>query len=336
MEPHPFSVLGGIEKKADVRDVPLGAVTSPTYTFAAELHDFTAWEADVEYQGQQPACGAHAGSKLNGLRLSGTRFSPRFTWADIKTFDGWALEDGTDLRSILKSLTKAGTSNFAIVKNDVGLSLEQYAHPSITLSTRTSAAQYAASGYGFITDRTFKGLKQYINDHGPVILLIRVSERFWTAANGQTSWAEKDILPLAVPNAQFPLISGHFVVAHSYDENNIYFINSFGPTWGRMGHGYFQADYMPYVLDGAALIRLMFTKDLSLGMTDPQVKELQQVLNKNPQTQLSVSGPGSPGNETQYFGPITQAAVIKFQKLHKINPSSGYVGPLTRAVLNTI
>lgn len=79
---------------------------------------------------------------------------------------------------------------------------------------------------------------------------------------------------------------------------------------------------------------LLFAKDLKLGMTDPDVKKLQVALNANPLTMVATQGPGSPGEETEYFGILTIGAVKHYQKLHNI-PNTGFVGPLTRAALNT-
>lgn len=332
MEPHGFTNLGGLPKKTDDRDLLLGSAI-PTYTFGPTLTNADAWAAPVEYQGQQPACGAHAGSKAAGVKGS-KHFTPRYTWANLKTFDGWAITDGTDIRSIVKSLTNAGPLTFELMGNDVSVDLNTYAHPTITQAMITDAHANKSYAYGFANDLSFNGLKQYIHDHGPIIILIRVTARFWTAENGQTSWAEKDILPLAPASAQWPAVSGHFVVAHSYDENYIYFLNSFSDGWGRKGHGYFGADYMGLVNDAAALVPMAFTRDLYEGMQHPDVKTLQVYLNKNPLTQIAKTGPGSPGQETEYFGALTKAAVIKFQTAKGIKPNAGYVGAVTRAVIN--
>jgi hypothetical protein len=331
MKPHAFTNLGGKEKPVDENDIQLGAAGVPVYTHPAVLTNKAAWAAPVEYQGDEPACGAHSGATLKGL-ARGKRFSPRAQWSDLKSFDGWAIDDGTDIRSIFKSVTKnLGAVEFDLYGNDVSLTSVEYAKP-LTAALRQAGVKYTGDGYGFITDRSFRGLKQFITDHGPTIVLMRVNERFWKAANGKNSWAEKDILPLAPPSAQFPNISGHFVVAHSFDEERIYFINSFGKDWGRNGHGYFEEDYMPQINDAGALFTLTFTKDLSLGMTDPQVKKLQEYLNYHGY-RVAGMGPGSKGKETEFFGSLTVAALKKFQQAHGVKPVSGYFGPLTRAVV---
>lgn len=81
----------------------------------------------------------------------------------------------------------------------------------------------------------------------------------------------------------------------------------------------------------------LFIRDLQKNSSGADVKQLQMVLNSNVATQITASGAGSPGNETDYFGLLTEKAVQKFQEKYGIAVSgdSGYgiVGPLTRAKL---
>jgi len=83
-----------------------------------------------------------------------------------------------------------------------------------------------------------------------------------------------------------------------------------------------------------------FTKGLKVGQSDPDIKMLQEVLNRDPDTMIAESGAGSSGNETSYFGSLTQKAVGKFQEKYGIttpeDSAYGYVGPKTRTKLNEL
>jgi hypothetical protein len=78
-----------------------------------------------------------------------------------------------------------------------------------------------------------------------------------------------------------------------------------------------------------------FKKNFDSGVSNLDIKILQRFLNQNGYT-VSKSGAGSYGRETTTFGPATRNAVIKFQKAMGIKPTSGYFGPITRGVLNSI
>ena len=83
------------------------------------------------------------------------------------------------------------------------------------------------------------------------------------------------------------------------------------------------------------------SRNLKLGSYGVPVRELQKVLNMSFDTQVSSSGPGSPGNESTYFGIITKNAVIKFQEKYAseilapygLTHGSGRVGNDTRAMI---
>ncbi len=73
-----------------------------------------------------------------------------------------------------------------------------------------------------------------------------------------------------------------------------------------------------------------FTQSLYLGVSNAQVKCLQQYLNSKGYT-VSSSGAGSVGSETNYYGAKTQAAVAKWQAANAVSPAAGYFGAISRA-----
>jgi stage II sporulation protein D len=78
-----------------------------------------------------------------------------------------------------------------------------------------------------------------------------------------------------------------------------------------------------------------FTRNLTIGSVGEDVLALQKFLNNNGYT-LATSGPGSPGNETTYFGILTRDALAKFQMANSIAPAAGFFGPATRARVTAI
>jgi peptidoglycan hydrolase-like protein with peptidoglycan-binding domain len=97
----------------------------------------------------------------------------------------------------------------------------------------------------------------------------------------------------------------------------------------------------PSPAPSAAGISAVFIRGLSKGMSNSDIKRLQQLLNSDPDTRVAASGAGSPGNETNYFGSLTEKAVQKFQLKYGVvmnssDPGYGYVGPKTRAKLQEV
>lgn len=86
-----------------------------------------------------------------------------------------------------------------------------------------------------------------------------------------------------------------------------------------------------------------FTKDLWPGTRDQDVVDLQQYLNNNGY-KIAESGPGAPGQETNFFGRLTRIALTRFQNDHyneilagiKFSKGTGIFGPSTRAYINSL
>lgn len=87
-----------------------------------------------------------------------------------------------------------------------------------------------------------------------------------------------------------------------------------------------------------------WSQNLAPGTTSPDVRNLQAFLNFDPATQVAAYGPGSPGQETDYFGTLTKIAVERFQDKYaldvlfplKIYAPTGYFGPATRLEANLL
>ncbi|MEK7647092.1 MAG: peptidoglycan-binding protein, partial [Patescibacteria group bacterium] len=87
----------------------------------------------------------------------------------------------------------------------------------------------------------------------------------------------------------------------------------------------------------------VFSKVLKVGITSPDVKRLQQLLNSDLDTKIAGSGVGSSGKESEYFGSLTEKALQKFQSKYGIVSSGsaattgyGLVGKKTMAKLEEV
>jgi len=139
------------------------------------------------------------------------------------------------------------------------------------------------------------------------------------------------ILPLFL----VPQVSSAVTLTESQIQSILSLLSSFGADQTTINNVSASLNGQPTSGTGSSSTGYTFSKDLTVGSTGADVMNLQKVLNGSADTQVSASGAGSPGNETSYFGNATKAAVIKFQTKNNISPAVGYVGPKTRATLNT-
>jgi len=212
------------ERPKDDRDIQLGSVFAPAAIPASFIPDLSWFIRN--FQGKTFFCGEHAGTHLKAIldfnevsSAPAPWYTPRYGAIKLKdpkspVCDGFAINAGTDMRSIFKWLEKVGADTFQPLENDVALPAATYCDPSaVTPAMDANAATSMIASYGFgATD--YASLCQYIYQSKAVLLLIKCDDGFW----GTTT-----------PTFTTP-IYGHFIVAFGYDETGIYVLDSAEPN----------------------------------------------------------------------------------------------------------
>lgn len=88
---------------------------------------------------------------------------------------------------------------------------------------------------------------------------------------------------------------------------------------------------------GSTACSYVWSRNLRVGDEGEDVRQLQQFLNHMGIT-IANSGPGSPGNESNYYGPLTGQAVARFQERYRqeilspngLSAGTTFFGPSTR------
>jgi hypothetical protein len=201
-----------------------------------------------------------------------------------------------------------------------------------------NALKHKIAGYYSVPVDPISIAKEIQKDH-VVMVRFTVGENTYTP-----SWRKADLEPLRIPTSNF---GGHAWDITEYEgldwnqTNRI--INSWGRNWCDNGYVKFvMATQKPYFTEAWAISdevlppkKVQLTKDLKLGITDPDILVLQKFLNKNGFI-IATVGNGSIGRETNYFGSLTRQALIRFQLANNIQPAIGFCGPITRAKINAI
>jgi hypothetical protein len=321
---------GAIRTPEDPRDFKYGEQIG----FSTEPFDWEkGYDAEKDFkikvknQNGSFACGGFAMSSYAEV-LFGTEKSPKFIYAPIKAPSG-----GSSIHALMTRLRDVGACDekYCISFPNGQPPTEAHMVNDITKEAIENASKYKSSAYAFV-GKSFDEMARAIRDNQGMILGITGQD------NG--SWLSPFPKPPTLGGSSY---WNHWVFALKARTRNgkkeIGFLNS----WGNIGENGIQwigEEWLNWLWGMATMVILdepkstfKFTKDLWIGMTDNEVKELQKYLNNNG-FPVSMSGAGSKGKETNFFGTLTKNALVRFQKANRISPAVGYMGKITRGFIN--
>jgi hypothetical protein len=283
-----FNKLGYIRKDADPRNHILEAKQPPLdqkaipAVYATDITPFKLPE-NIFMQAQEPSCVAHTVTwaimyyhwKATGMVV---KLSPRFLYALCKTVDGLPASDGTYLETALNLAKKYGVCEDSYFPNDTTLDVEMYTDASrISPEAKANALNYRIESYSFLSNLSVAGVQNALYQNGIVLIGTDVSDWWWTAPSGVSSWNPADLLPLRPIDAQHPEVSGHAVCLYAYGEpwDNVYPTNFWGMNWWSYAWAYtgrfcYGANYQPTVYE-AAVISLANTSPAPIKPSEPIV-----------------------------------------------------------------
>lgn len=211
---------------------PIPAVYMPDYS-----------SIPVYYQRQLPTCGANAGTFLSDV-LNARVGSPRGLWIRMREIDGLAPTDGSALSTIGQALKLDGVVDLNLLPDDTTLTPQEYMIPSVLTPEMNLNA--ITAGIDSLTVYTapfsIAQIKQLIYSNKAVIALVKCGTGWWTK-NGNVDWTT-DLFPVQLGTFS----DDHYVVLVGYDQNYIYFRNSWSNAWGKVGIGYFDSTYLANVV----------------------------------------------------------------------------------------
>lgn len=336
---------GALPDEPDYRDIPLSAAQKPL----GAPDSYAGIEAIINQlphfdQKRLTSCVEHAIAKLcmaYTFRSIGAAptLSPRFGWKIVKKFDGVPPERGTFPRVGAVAATKYGFCQDGLLPNNTSLSQAKYLDVELSVDMLNDGQRHKMPPFAYV-DADLEAVKEAIFQNGAVLGSMLVG-----------NWDKAPVKPS--PNG-----TGHYTIWYRYEKTSdgdtlIYFDNSWGADWPNNrqwvypGRGTFKwSEYAPYVrsiiafapipdgfLNYVKTMPYRFAKELGIGTRDLSVFELQKALNADPETALSLEGPGSADEETGYFGTATREALKRWQQRNGV-PPTGYFGPISIAKMN--
>lgn len=339
-----ITITGALESPVDSRTVELSLDKAST-PYITGGKDYL--PTDIENQSRVGICTAIS-LVQNREKTNGKKYSADFQYLLQKKFYDFNWIEGSCILSALKVGKKYGflpADKWTYTTQEDRLSYSIYIAKLQAISDKEIQSLISQCidnipGYASVdvTD-TQKIAKAITESEAGILCRYSVGSEWYTSVNGVISWDPNDINPIRPPKV---VQGGHAIINNKFDfssEKMQTVANTWSPLWCKNG----QADiiwdqYKPTeawtILTSSPEIPVFnFKNNLSIGMTSPDIKQLQIFLNKNPKTQVATSGAGSLGHETNYFGTLTFKSVKIYQALNGI-PQTGFVGPLTRNALN--
>lgn len=168
--------------------------------------------------------------------------------------DGVPYSNGTNVEIAIAQAGIVGIAETKYLADDHTLPLDIFSSPPVPPDAALNATTHKISGnFAMLSDLSVNGLKNAIFQNGFVIIAMDVNARMWTNAEGAITWNWEQILPLSLPSAEFPVVSGHCVVIYAYDEQYFYFFNWWSSEWGYNGRGWFGYDYVSQISEAAVV-----------------------------------------------------------------------------------
>lgn len=242
--------------------------------------------------------------------------------------------EGSSIFVMLKAAQKYGIPSEDLFPSNCNRNYTDFMSDlNITQEMLDDAAKHKIPGYVSVAVNPESIITALNSTPAGLATRMVVGTNWYTNKQGQISWKKEDLDPLR--KLENP-ISGHAIAQIGYDSNGLLTLfdrNTWGDDWADKGNISFKFDEHPEFTEAWMIIdKVLFTKDLYVGITSPDVKRLQQYLNIKGYL-VATEGAGSLGNETEFFGSRTMTALKRWQKENKI-PSTGYFGPISRAFIN--
>lgn len=342
---YPTYQTGVIPNDPDYRDIEVASVQKPLGGMLPSKKDIPLPLTFLEVldQGNQGACVPHAIAQLLMFYIyrkfnKKVNLSPRFAYKLCKLLDGIPEKAGTYPRTGALVFVKFGCCTLEQLANDTYLTPDEYLAVTLLQSQYEDAKAHTLPGFATVPNN-LQAIKDALIQNDVI--------------TGSTSVGNWYNLPVKPGN------SWHYTLWCGYEDlpngdTKIIFKNQWGKGWLNWiaswvwpGYGYFLwSEFQNNVNDIIAFVDIpkeylnyvkrapyKFTFRLYPGMQHNAVRELQKYLNSDATTLVALDGVGSPGKESDFYGPATRKAVIAWQVKHGIDPV-GVFGPLSIAKAN--